>query len=139
MKITICASLAFNTEVLALQKKLEAMGHEVRIPASAVKGKSKEWWMELFESDRESYHQQKQVMMHGHFKKVVWADAVLVCNFEKKGIPGYIGANTLMEMAVALYERKKMYLMEPVPDLSLRPEVEAMQPIILHGDVEKIV
>ena len=31
--------------------------------------------------------------------KICEADALLVCNFTKKGIENYIGANTFLEMA----------------------------------------
>jgi hypothetical protein len=34
---------------------------------------------------------------------------------------------------------KKIYLLSPIPDMDYKVEMHAMQPIVLNGDLEKIV
>lgn len=64
---------------------------------------------------------------------------MVIANYEKRGVEGYIGGNTLMEMGVALYARKPIYLLNPVSsELSYKAEILGMQPILLDGDLHQI-
>ncbi len=73
------------------------------------------------------------------FKNCAYSsDAILVLNFDKKGIKNYVGGNTLMEIAFAHVNNKKIYLLNPVPDLSYNDEILAMYDVILNGDLTKI-
>jgi len=58
---------------------------------------------------------------------------------DKNGIGNYIGGNTLIEMAFAHVLNKKIFLLNPVPEISYKDEIIAMQPIILNGNLEKIL
>lgn len=67
------------------------------------------------------------------------ADALLVINLERHGIPNYIGGNTLFELAAGYFSGKIIYLYNPIPDIEFyRSELEAITPTILNGDVSKI-
>ena len=67
------------------------------------------------------------------------SDAVLILNFDKKGIKKYIGGNTLMEMGFAYVNNKKIFLINPIPDESVyKDEIEAMEPIIINQDLSLI-
>src|SRR3990167_4062096 len=67
------------------------------------------------------------------------ADAILVCNYDKNGIAGYVGANTLLEMGLAFHLRKPIYLLNAIPEVSYKEEILGMQPIVIDGDLERIV
>ena len=73
-----------------------------------------------------------------HFRKIEQADAILILNYEKKGISGYIGGNTFLEMGYAFGLGKKVYLLHPVPDMDYKTEMHAIQPIVLDGDLSKM-
>jgi len=73
-----------------------------------------------------------------HFDKVSWADAVLITNYTKRDIENYLGPNTLMEMGLALYLKKKIFLLNPVPNVPWREEILGMRPIVINGDLSKI-
>ncbi len=62
----------------------------------------------------------------------------MVCNYPKNDIDGYIGANTLIEMGLAFYLEKPIYLLNPIPEISYKEEILGMKPIVLNGDLEKI-
>lgn len=140
MKITLCGSIAFYDQMLEAQKQLEALGHEVRLPPPMVPGPNEdlipveEYYRLRKESDEgpDSWiWDKKQVAMRNHFDKVAWADAIVVTNYEKKGIPGYIGANTLMEMGLACHLQKPIYLMFEIPELDYKEEILGMKPAII--------
>jgi hypothetical protein len=126
MNITICGSIACFDEMITTKAKLEELGHKVDMPPSTVKNEQGEeidvreyYKLRKAETDQQSevWDIKKKAML-AHFHKVEWSDAILVLNLEKNGIPGYIGANTLLEMGLALHLNKKIFLYNPVPEQS---------------------
>jgi hypothetical protein len=144
MKITLCGSIAFHDEMLAAKKELQQRGHEVKLPPLEVEDESgrlipvkKFYGLRKQETKDESWIRDRhREAMRNHFDKVEWSDAVLILNHEKKGIPGYIGANTLLEMGLAFHLNKKIYLLNEVPEVDSKEEILCMRPIILNGCVK---
>ena len=66
------------------------------------------------------------------------SDAILVCNYDKNGIKNYIGGNTLMEIGFAHVHNKKIFLLNPIPEVSYKDEIGAMCDVILNGNLNKI-
>ena len=146
MNITICGSIAFYDEMLVIRKRLEQIGHQVKLPPSEVKdgnGKMipvKEYYFirkgEINNTgwilDRE------EEAMRLHFQKVEWGDAVLILNYEKNNVLNYIGANTLLEMGLAFHLNKKLFLLNNIPEISYKEEIFGMKPIVINNDLKKI-
>ncbi|HRY36695.1 MAG TPA: hypothetical protein P5230_02310 [Candidatus Magasanikbacteria bacterium] len=132
MKITICGSMAFAKEMVSMQKQLETLGHKVIVPANLEKHAagtmSMENKAEKIELD----------LIRGYFEEIKKTDAVLVLNYDKNNIKNYIGGNSLIEMAFAHVLNKKIFLLNAIPQISYSDEIEAMQPVILNGDVSSI-
>lgn len=63
---------------------------------------------------------------------------MLVVNETKNRIAGYIGGNVLMQMSRAYGQGLEIFMTHPAPDMSYRVEIEAMQPIVLDGDLDKL-
>lgn len=146
MRITICGSIAFQDEILSVKEKLEKIGHEVGIWPSEVKDKNgqfipvEEYYKIRHKAndDEKWVWDRKAEAVMEHFEKVAWSDAILVLNYEKNNVKGYIGGNTLMEMGLAFYLKKKIYLLNEVPELAYKEEILGVKPIILNGDLTKI-
>ena len=146
MKITLCGSIAFYDEMQKTKEKLEKLGHEVGIPPSEVKdgdGRTipvKQYYeIRKGGTDKDDWiWDRKEEEMKKHFDKVVWSDAILVLNYTKNNIAGYIGANTLLEMGLAFYLNKKIYLLNPIPKISYKEEILGVKPILINGDLSKI-
>lgn len=136
MKIIICCSITAAEEVLKIKKKLEENGHAVEIP-EGVKHKYFQERTEISTSEKAA-DKIKHDLIRGYYEKIKQYDAVLVVNPEKRGITGYIGGNTLMEMGFGYVLNKQIYVLYPLPDMQYRAEIEAMQPIVLNGDLKKI-
>lgn len=142
MKITICGSLAFMDEMEKTKQHLERLGHEVKMPPGLLDdGRGGQ----ISAADRYRAIKEarpsdawvwnlKEAAMRLHFDKVAWADAVVIINEEKNGIAGYVGANTLLEMGLAFYLHKPIYLIHPVPEISYRDEILGMKPIVVGQD-----
>ena len=135
MKIIICGSISAADDITKVQKQLAKRGHEVEIPQGV-----KFAHMRKLEGPAEEKAEVKikHDLIRGYYEKMKGYDAVLVVNPEKKSIPGYIGGNTLIEMAFAHILNKKLYCLYPLPDLSYTSEIIAMQPIILNGKISAI-
>ena len=146
MKITLCGSIAFIDEMDAVRKELESMGHTVKMPPLEVMGGEgklipvKEYYAlrKAAADDHKWIWKRKAEAMHTHFDKVVWADTILVLNYEKNGIASYVGANTFLEMGLAFHLQKPVYLLNSIPEVSYREEILGMQPIVINGDLHRI-
>lgn len=146
MKITLCGSIAFFDQMLDVKKQLEILGHEVKLPPTEVPDEHGNMipvakYYELrktITNDTSWIWERKEEAMRNHFDKVAWSDAILVCNYDKKGIAGYIGANTLLEMGLAMYLRKPIFLLNQIPEIDCKEEILGMQPALIGGNLATI-
>ena len=136
MKIGIIGSMQFSEKMIEVREELVRRGHHAFVTkfAGPMVGKTDEE-KEVMKIDqkynkdaiREFWH-----MMQG-------ADAVLVLNYDKRGIKNYIGGNTLMEIGFAHVLNQKIFLLNPIPDIPFyKTEIEAVKPIIIDGDLSLI-
>lgn len=146
MKITICGSIAFIDEMLEMKGQLEQLNHEVKIPPHEIMdgdGKimpAKQYYnlRKATTVDHGWIWDRKEEAMKNHFNKVMWADAILVLNYPKNDIKHYIGANTLLEMGLAFHHNKKIYILNPIPEISYKEEILGMKPTIISKDLTLI-
>jgi hypothetical protein len=140
--ITICSSANFYKQAVAIEAQLEKLGFKVLLPASAIRMKKsgdydvshyKTWF-----GDANDYHM-KTALIHEHFLEVEEGDAILVLNYEKHGVDNYIGGNVLMEMAIAFFLDKSIYILNEIPSESaFLEEIIGLNSIVLHGKVEAL-
>lgn len=135
MKIIICGSISAAEDILRVRALLEKSGHEVEIP----QGVKFESMRNLHGNAEEKADTKiKHDLIRGYYEKMKNYDVVLVVNAEKHGIAGYIGGNTLIEMAFAHILNKPLYCLYFLPDLPYTSEILAMQPMVLNGDLNRI-
>ena len=135
MKICICCSLSFPDEVNKIADELCALGHEVLLPHG----------IEIRAIEQPDFdpvaakHDGGYDAMSAHFAKIRESDAILVCNFTKKGIENYIGANTFLEMGYAYSLGLPIYTLNPLPEMPyINDELRAFGVVVLSGDLPKI-
>ena len=74
--------------------------------------------------------------MKKHMELIRQADAVLIANYTKGGAVNYIGGNTYLEMGIAHFFEKPIYLLNPAPDQAyINDELQSMDLIVLNGDL----
>lgn len=131
-KIVICGSMMFYDEMLTCQECLRKNGIKAITPKEENKAIS------LY--DESAYREFKRKLSGAYLKKIREKDtiAILVYNGTKKGQPNYIGANTLVEIAMAFIWNRKIYLFNDIYE-PLANELLAWRCHCLNGNMEKIV
>ena len=139
MKITICGSSSFKSQMVQFRNRLAEMGHQAIIHPYYEKLANGEM-PELMERIKNEHSAVKKEydFIRWYYQRIVESDAILVLNFDKNGIANYVGGNTLMEIGFAHVHHKKIFLLNPFPEIGYRDEIEAMVTMILHGDLNKI-
>ncbi len=130
----------FAKEMLEAKKKLEEMGHIIEVPCDAKE------FVENHQMTTDNHEENyrwciKNDIIRKCFNSIAESDAVLLLNYPKNGIDGYIGASGLMEIGLAYYLNKKIFLLYPPPpvkEVKSTHEILIMQPIILNGNLNLI-
>lgn len=142
MRLVICSSAAFYKHACDVADNLEAQGIEVVIPETAqMMRESGDFNVDHYKTwykNEGDFHIKKH-KMDTHFKEVETGDAILVINDKKHGIEGYVGPNVLMEMTLAYYLKKPIFILNNVgKDLNVYEEVFSMGCVQLGGNLKRL-
>ncbi len=86
----------------------------------------------------EDFHK-KSHYIEMHLKEIEKSDAILVVNDTKHDIKGYVGPNVIIEMGIAFYLKKPIYVLYPITDkMPTYEEVHGLNSIIIDGDLKRI-
>lgn len=129
--IVICGSMKFFDDMLKCQKQLKSWGINAIIPKEeneVVKLYSEKQFMDF-----------KKKVSRTYLKKIRDKDtiAVLIYNAPKNGVENYIGANTLVELAMAFTWNRKIFLYNDIYK-PLKDELIAWDCISLKGKLDKL-
>lgn len=133
----LAGSFTFAKEIVEIKNQLEKMGHiilttgnlELHVNSPHIKSGFDEELKLCIEHDA----------MRDGFNQIVKSDAVLVCNYPKKNIQGYLGISVLMELAIAYHLNKKIFLLyEFDKSQNYGLEVAIINPTILNNDLSKL-
>lgn len=118
----------FHSQMQSTKNDLLELGHMVKLPE-----------LEGTDSVRARNLDEKQDAISNHFAKIAWSEAILVLNHTKNGKQGYVGANTLMEIGIAFFLKKKIIFIHKVPaGLPYTEELTAMKPQIISDNLKNI-
>ena len=137
MKIGVIGSMQYTEKMLALRDELKALGHDAFVSglADPFVGKTDEE-KEVIKIDQKL----NSDAIREFWRLMQGADAMLVANYDKHGIKNYIGGNTLMEIGFAHVLDQKVFLLNPIPEIPYyQSEIEAIKPVILEGDLSKVL
>jgi len=136
MRLMICGSMHFAKEMLRAKEILEKIGYEVMVPSDVNECLlNPELNMDL-EYCRTADIDKKD------FDQVAKSDGIVVLNYERNNIRGYVGGATLMEIGLARYLNKKIFLLNNPPeekDLRYALEIKVVRPIVLNGDLNNML
>jgi non-canonical (house-cleaning) NTP pyrophosphatase len=130
MKITICGSMTHESLMSQWAKRLSESGYEVAMPNLNDE--------RAYTADSIKNATLKRGLMDKHFRKIDDSDAILVVNGTKNDVKNYIGGNTLIEIAYAYAQGLEIFLLNSVPEVSYRDEIDGMHPIVIHNDIKNI-
>lgn len=142
MKITLVGSVAFADKFVENYNELRKLGHDPIIHEDMFEY-SKTSWEEVHIRALREHADIKRTndYIKWWHNEIMKSDAIVVQNYDKKGITGYIGGNTLMEMGFAHTAGKSIYLINPLPtDVPYADEIAAMvcDDDVIHGDLTLI-
>jgi len=140
MKIFICGSMYFAKEMLEGKKKLEELGHIAEVPCDTKEFAENQ---EMTTDNHEENYKWcvDNDIIRKSFNSLAKSDAILLLNYPKNGVDGYVGASSLMEIGLAYHLNKKIFLLYPPPppkDVKSSHEILIIQPVVLNGDLSKI-
>jgi nucleoside 2-deoxyribosyltransferase len=120
-KIVICGSIDFTEKFKEIKDVLVQRGFEVILPVTSDHLLSGEVTKEqlLKEANGLEGHKRKIEgdVINDFYKKIAESDGILVVNMAKKGIEGYIGENTFLEMGFAHVLNKPIFVYNKLPDM----------------------
>lgn len=125
----------FAKEMLETKAKLESLGHTVEVPCDINSHIEDTALKDDFE--RDVAHVKEHNVMMRCFDLIAKSDAVLALNHRKNDIDGYLGASTLMEIGLAAYLGKKIFLLNPVTE-RYKFELAFLGGEVINGDLSKI-
>jgi len=141
MKITICSSLDFTDAIKELADILKSMGNEVIIPKTSEMILNNRVEYDQIILEKENGEIVQRIIEHNiiryYYKKIQESDAIMVLNLDKMDTAGYIGGSVFLEMGFAHVLGKKIFLLNPIPDMHYKDEIKAMQPVILNGNLSQ--
>lgn len=130
--MVLCGSMALHGKMFLLSKELTRLGVQNFAPEPDT--------LFSMDSGQASYDAFKRKASLSHIDKIMHKSTmgVLIVNVDKYDIPDYIGANAFAELAVAFACRKKIYLLQGLPD-KYSDEIRAWGGICLHGRLDRLV
>jgi len=134
MKITIHASLDFKEEIINTYQYLKSKGIEVLLPDLCRYQHIRD---EL--KNDELFTKIKTRLTRENFQNVTQSDVILILNYDHRNIKNYVGGNSFMEMVIAFYLNKPIYLLNAIPEgMPYTEEIKSLRPIVI-GSLEEFV
>lgn len=135
MKIFLCCSKYFYERIPPIKEELEKAGHTITLPNSYDDPFKED---EVRNKGAKEHQNWKAAMIRLQETKIRANDAILVLNFEKKGVKNYVGGATFLEMFKAFELEKKIFLFNPIPESILADEIKGFGPLVISGDLGKV-
>lgn len=130
MKILVHASLDKVDDMISAKKKIETISNHSVILPELIR------YQHIRDQENNDilFTEIKHRLTNDNIRNVESADALLIINNNHRGIENYIGGNAFLEMVVAYYLRKPIYLLNPIPDnMPYTEEIKALYPQILYS------
>ena len=137
MKIMIVGSMCFAKDMVETRRELENLSHAVSLPYDTEDHLKDPTLRD--DTERGRKHSIETDIYRKCFDILADNEAILVLNKPQRGVDGYIGAAVLMEIGLAYYLHKKIFLLNPVPaNERYSEDVTILGAVILDGDLSKI-
>ncbi|MDD5040252.1 MAG: hypothetical protein PHY34_03830 [Patescibacteria group bacterium] len=128
--------MVFSKKALAIKHELETRGLTV-YTSQFTESYSKKTERQI--ESQTLYDKNHSDAIREFWKKIQASDAILVLNYNRNGIQNYVGGNVLMEIGFAHVLNKKIFLLNPIPEIPYyKSEISATNPTILHGNLDLI-
>lgn len=121
--------MKFYDQMKLMAKDLSAAGFKVHLPTQEE--------ILFHEMSEEQKIKAKKQYIQEHMERIRTSSSVLIANFTKNGIQGYVGPNTLIEIAFAKAFEKPIYMIEEPGDQPCIDELRGFD-LNLINDISQI-
>ncbi len=129
-KILIHASLDFAKEMISAKEFIET-NCNLRVILPEL---TRYQHIRDVDGDDISFTKIKNRLTIDNMKNVENCDCILILNYSHRGIMNYIGGNSFMEMCIAYYLKKPIYLLNPIPEcMHYTEEIKSFYPIVVNS------
>lgn len=129
-KILIHASLDYKQAMIEAKKYIEDNSdYYVMLPEL-----TRYQHIRDVQGDDQTFTKIKNRLTKENFQNVKDCDALLILNYSHRGIENYIGGNSFMEMVVAFFLNKPIYLLNDIPEkMTFTEEIKSLYPVVVHS------
>jgi len=129
LKILIHASLDFKQAMIEAKNYIEKNSeHQVILPELTRYQDIRD-----VQGDDETFTKIKNRLTKENFQNVKNCDVLLILNYSHRGVENYIGGNSFMEMVVAFFLKKPIYLLHDIPDnMTFTEEIKSLYPHVVQ-------
>lgn len=138
MNITICGSISNAKKINETKRQLESLGHYVYSHDLMQRYEYDTALLDQINTNHPSVKKEYDTFKW-YYNAIKESEAILVCNYDKNNIANYIGGSVLMEVGYAHVLDKKIYFLNPIPEVSFKDELTAASPIIINNDLSQII
>lgn len=86
------------------------------------------------EGDDVTFTQIKNRLTLDNMRNVEICDALLILNYSHRNIKNYIGGNSFIEMCIAFYLKKPIYLLNDIPEhMPYTEEIKSFYPQVVYS------
>jgi len=76
----------------------------------------------------------KNRLTKDNFRNVEKCDSLLILNYSHREIKDYVGGNSFMEMVIAFFLEKPIYLLNDIPEnMTFTEEIKSLYPIVVKN------
>ena len=130
MKVLIHASLDFKDDMISAKEYIESKTNTNVILPELTRYQD----IRDIDGDDETFTKIKNRLTKDNFRNVEICDALLILNNNHREIKNYIGGNSFMEMVIASYLKKPIYILNPIPEnMPYTEEIKSLYPIVINN------
>jgi len=131
MKVLVHASLDFVDEMVNVKKNIEDNFNNIKVILPEL---TRYQHIRDIDGDDVTFTKIKNRLTIDNMKNVEICDALLILNYTHRNIENYIGGNSFIEMCIAFYLKKPIYLLNDIPeDMYYTEEIKALFPQVIHS------
>jgi hypothetical protein len=136
MQIVICGSMKLCQKMIEIKNELNSLGHQVVLPRHTEEYTQ----MSTFDHIHNESVKNKinNDLIRDYYQEIGKNEAILVVNENLNKIENYIGGNSFLEVGFAHVLNKKIFFLNPIPEMIYTDELIAMQPIVLNRNLKQI-
>ncbi len=127
-KLLIHASLDFKSEMIAAKNEIEQKT-SIRVILPEL---TRYQYIRDVNGDDETFTRIKNRLTKENIRNVELADDLLILNYSHRNVENYIGGNSFIEMCIAFYLNKPIFLLNNIPEgMPYTEEIKSFYPKVI--------